>query len=317
MNKLHAFLAIFLLSALCGCRSKKEEETEIENRYIQLLHALVTDDTPALRREQHYITDTLPPDTLLAFPHRDDYMRVWADSYILYDAVMKAEKPEVATTLASERFCTDMKRLAARLIGAGRRRCAEDMLRPVAECLSEHGMNDAAAVTAAACMGIDADPAHPGDIARRLLTRLLLVGKRAPCLSYTAPSVSAGPTLLLFYETDCPGCESVLRDLCGFYATLKGIGIHVVSIASDEDEHTFSSRAASLPWATKLHDSRGFRSPDFEAYGVAFIPTLVLVHLDGRVAGSYSTLEETGLIRSLPALSPLPASGCGESRPIS
>src|SRR3712207_7691255 len=65
MNKLHAFLAIFLLSALCGCRSKKEEETEIENRYIQLLHALVTDDTPALRREQHYITDTLPPDTLL------------------------------------------------------------------------------------------------------------------------------------------------------------------------------------------------------------------------------------------------------------
>ena len=109
---------------------------------MRLLHALVTDDTPALRREQHYVTDTLPPDTLLAFPHRYDYMRVWADSYILYDAVMKAEKPEVATTLASERFCTDMKRLAARLIGAGRQRCLEEMLRPVAECLSEHGMND-------------------------------------------------------------------------------------------------------------------------------------------------------------------------------
>ncbi|MCI7070290.1 MAG: hypothetical protein MR982_04870, partial [Bacteroides pyogenes] len=48
-------------------------------------------------------------------------------------------------------------------------------------------------------------------------------------------------------------------------------------------------------------------------YGVAFIPTLVLVNPDGRVAGSYCTLEETGLIRSLPALSPLPASGCGEA----
>ncbi len=255
MNRLHALLALFLLSAaLCGCRSRKEET---ENHCMQLLQTLVTDDT-----------------------------------------VMKAEKSEVAAIPTTERLCNDVKRLSARLLDAGKGKELEEMLRPVAECLQEHGMSDAAAVTAAACMGIDADPAHPGPIAHRLLTRLLLVGKKAPRLSRTAPSVSAGPTLLVFYQTECEECESVLRDLCGFYATLKGRGVRVVSVSCDEDEHVFSSRAASLPWATKWRDSRGFQCPDFEAYGVAFTPSLVVVNPDGRVAGSYSTLEETGLIRS-------------------
>ena len=72
--------------------------------------------------------------------------------------------------------------------------------------------------------------------------------------------------------------------------------MRVLSIASDEDEHIFSSRAASLPWTEKWYDSRGFYSPDFENYGVASTPTLVVVNPDGRIAGSYHTLEETGLI---------------------
>lgn len=92
--------------------------------------------------------------------------------------MMKAGKAEVTTKLATYRFCRDVKRLAARMLDAGKEKQLEEMLRIVATRLQEHGMNDAAAVTAAAVMGIDVDPACPGDIARRLLTRLLLAGKK-------------------------------------------------------------------------------------------------------------------------------------------
>lgn len=283
---------------LGGCGSSRQggEEAEVVRHYECLLRALATDDSLTLRREQHYVTDTLSSDVFFAFSHRHKYLYSWTDSYIFYNMMMKAGKAEVTTKLATYRFCRDVKRLAARMLDAGKEKQLEEMLRIVATLLQEHGMNDAAAVTAAAVMGIDVDPACPGDIARRLLTRLLLAGKKAPRLSHTVPLVASGPTLLLFYETDCPNCEAVLRDLCGFYTTLKDRGVRVLSIASDEDEHIFSSRAASLPWTEKWYDSRGFYSPDFENYGVASTPTLVVVNPDGRIAGSYHTLEETGLI---------------------
>ncbi|MCS2681013.1 hypothetical protein NXV81_13985 [Bacteroides ovatus] len=66
----------------------------------------------------------------------------------------------------------------------------EEILRIVSGQLLELGMNNAAAVTAAAVMGVEANAACPGDIAYRLLTRLLLVGKKAPRLSHAVPSVS-------------------------------------------------------------------------------------------------------------------------------
>ncbi|MEY8686077.1 peroxiredoxin family protein [Bacteroides sp. AN502(2024)] len=152
------------------------------------------------------------------------------------------------------------------------------------------------------CRGKDADPTRPTAVvchrATRLPNRPPLVGKKAPRLSRTDPSVPGGVTLLVFYRTDCETCESVLRDLRGFYPTLQERNVRIVSISCDKDQSVFSSRAAAFPWATKWHDSRGFYSPDFEAYGVTVTPTLVLVNPDGRVAGSYGTLKETGLLRS-------------------
>lgn len=72
----------------------------------------------------------------------------------------------------------------------------------------------------------------------------------------------------------------------------------MISIASDDNEETFLSRATSLPWAIKWYEPQGFYSSDFESYGVAFTPTLVLVDSNGCVVGSYRTLEETTLIRN-------------------
>lgn len=283
MNKVYAILAIFLPVLCCGCR-KAVRQTETMRRHETLLRALVANDTAALRREQRYLADTLPADSLTAFPRMREYLRAWTDSY--------GFGGETANAAATERISADVKHLAVRLLDEGREKQLEEMLRIVSVRLLELGMDEAAAVSAAAAVGIDADPARPGDIAVRLLTRLLLVGKKAPALTHTAPSVSGGTTLLLFYETDCPECETLLRELCGSYATLKGRGMRVVSIASDADGDTFHARAASLPWATKWRAAYGFYSNDFEAYGIVATPTLVAVNPDGRVAGYYRTLKE-------------------------
>ena len=112
-------------------------------------------------------------------------------------------------------------------------------------------------------MGVEANAAYPGDVAYRLLTRLLLVGKKLHVYPMPCRQCQLAPTLLLFCETDCPNCEAVLRDLCGFYPTLKDKNIRVISIASDDNEETFVSRAASLPWAIKWYEPQGFYSSDF------------------------------------------------------
>lgn len=306
MKKVYAIPAIFLLMLCCGCR-KAGEQTGTMRHHERLLHALVANDTATLHREQRYLADTLPSDSLKAFPHMREYLCAWVNSYRFGKET--AEETGVETpgssvasgssgdsaaqvSTATERIAADVKHLAVRLLDAHKEKQLEEMLRIVAVRLLELGMNEAAAVSAAAAVGIDANPARPGDIAHRLLTRLLLVGKKAPALSNTVPSVSSGPTLLLFYETDCPECEILLRKLCGSYATLKGRGTRVVSIASDDDGEVFLARAASLPWATKWRATYGFYSSDFEAYGIVATPTIVAVNPDGRVAGYYHTLEE-------------------------
>lgn len=291
------FWGMFVLLFCCSCH-QSESKTEVMLHYEGLSHAVVTNDTSALRREQRYMTDTLSSDTLLKFPRMHDYLCTWTNSYIFSKHIAKVSSPGSSVILAVDCLSSDVKRLAIRLLDAGKEQQLETILRPVASCLVKQGMSDAAAVAAATTVGIDANPACPGDIAYRLLTRLLLVGKKAPRLSHAVPSVSIGPTLLLFYETDCSNCESVLRDLCGFYPTLKDKNIRVISIASDDNEETFLSRATSLPWAIKWYEPQGFYSSDFESYGVAFTPTLVLVDSNGCVVGSYRTLEETTLIRN-------------------
>lgn len=293
MNKVYIFPAIFFLLLCCSCR-RAGRQTEIIRHHERLLYALASNDTTSLRQEQLYLVDTLSSDSLLASLQMRDYLYAWVNSYCFCKGTTEASA--TLGSIVTEQIAADTKRLAVRLFDTGKEKQLEEMLRIVVGRLLELGMNDAAAVTAAAVMGIDVDPTCPGDIARRLLTRLLLAGRKAPRLSHTVSLVASGPTLLLFYETDCPNCEAVLRDLCGFYTTLKDRGVRVLSIASDEDEHIFSSRAASLPWTEKWYDSLSFYSPDFENYGVASTPTLVVVNPDGRVAGSYHTLEETGLI---------------------
>ena len=82
-----------------------------------------------------------------------------------------------------------------RLLDAGKEKQLEEILRIVSGQLLELGMNNAAAVTAAAVMGVEANAACPGDIAYRLLTRLLLVGKKSstfiPCraVSVNLPNI--------------------------------------------------------------------------------------------------------------------------------
>lgn len=294
------FFSFFFISGLfvllfCGKCHRTEWKDQVSRHHEALAHARATKDSLALRHEQLYVTDSLHTDSLFASPRKQDYLHAWTDSY-----APSGTKSAEELAAATEHISADVKRLAVRLLDAGETTRLEEILRTVSSRLLERGMNNAAAVAAAAAVGFDADPALPGDIAQRLLTRLLLVGKQAPPLSHAAPSTPEGSTLLVFYETGCTNCELILRELTTIYTTLREKGVRVISISSDDTEAVFAARAASLPWETKWYDARGFYSPDFETYGIAVTPTLVVVKQDGTVAGTYHTLEETGLIRGIP-----------------
>lgn len=174
MNQFPVFLSLFLLLLCYGC-GKAGRQTEIMRHQKYLLHALTTNNMASLRQEQRYVSDTLSVDSLSASPYMRDYLCAWVNSYCFHQYTAEDSATSGSPlNAATEQISADVKRLAVRLLDAGKEKQLEEILRIVSGQLLELGMNNAAAVTAAAVMGVEANAACPGDIAYRLLTRLLL-----------------------------------------------------------------------------------------------------------------------------------------------
>jgi len=99
-------------------------------------------------------------------------------------------------------------------------------------------------------------------------------------------------TLLVFYESDCGNCQSVMKQLVENYSALKDKGIEIVSIASDRDSTGFENTARNHPWQKKICDLKGFEGNNFKNYAIIGTPTIYLVDEKGIIQGKYAGWDE-------------------------
>ena len=99
-------------------------------------------------------------------------------------------------------------------------------------------------------------------------------------------------TLLIFYETGCGHCETLMAQLPQYYETLEQKGIRIISISSDIDKDVFEKAAAIYPWVDKYCDFEGFEGINFKNYGIYGTPTIYLISKDGIVTKEMATFED-------------------------
>lgn len=133
-------------------------------------------------------------------------------------------------------------------------------------------------------------PVLDGELKRLLDTRLL-VGKKAPELSFPV-NFTGDKVLLFFYETGCNSCEQELRTLKQEYFSLQQRHIQVVTISADLDNDIFLHGSSDFKWEDVFCDYKGFDGINFLNYGVMATPTIFLLSRKGIVLGKYASLKE-------------------------
>lgn len=99
-------------------------------------------------------------------------------------------------------------------------------------------------------------------------------------------------TLLVFFESGCGPCESMMQTLKGNYDSLKAKGIDVIAIASDLGEQVFKNTSAQFPWQRTYCDFHGKLGVNFVNYAVEATPTLFLVNQSGVIEKRFATIDE-------------------------
>jgi len=90
-------------------------------------------------------------------------------------------------------------------------------------------------------------------------------------------------TLILFYQTDCGHCETVLNELIANYKEIAAKGVRIISIAGDTDQETFTKKAATFPWTDKYKDVEGMNGINFRNYAAVGTPMLFLMDKSGKI----------------------------------
>ncbi|MFN0083072.1 MAG: TlpA family protein disulfide reductase [Ferruginibacter sp.] len=130
-------------------------------------------------------------------------------------------------------------------------------------------------------------------------------GKKAPDLVITNPfgeinktktikaaKLNSKYSLLLFYQSGCGHCETLIEELKPKYKDMVYKGIKIISIAGDTDQDTFTKTASSFPWSDKYRDVKGMNGINFKNYGVIGTPTMYLLDNKGIIIQKIANLAE-------------------------
>ena len=117
---------------------------------------------------------------------------------------------------------------------------------------------------------------------------MLAVGEKAAAV--TGVDFSR-PTLLAFFETDCPTCQLTLPYLNQLGEVL-GERANLVAVSQDSDCAT-EALAQSLPIEIAIHIDRGLVLS--REYDPVAVPTLYLIDAGGRVAATQSAFDKIEL----------------------
>jgi thiol-disulfide isomerase/thioredoxin len=130
-------------------------------------------------------------------------------------------------------------------------------------------------------------------------------GKKVPDLFITNPFETNSKTtvlktsdlkskynLLLFYQSDCGHCKTVIEGLKENYQDLVQKGVKIISIAGDTNQETFKTTAAEFPWANACCDVNGMNGINFKNYAVLGTPTIYVLDSKGIILSKTATISE-------------------------
>lgn len=129
----------------------------------------------------------------------------------------------------------------------------------------------------------------------------LPVGAIAPAITLpdssgstvTLKDVQTDKTLIVFYSSTCPHCQSMLPLLSQVYPQLKSKGIKILAVSLDDSRDAWLTflRANSFAWAN-VYEQGGWSGKAASDYYVYATPTMILVDKERRVASKPMTVDE-------------------------
>lgn len=283
--RISAYICIIVLLSAISCSHNQsrsyENYTEIENRYYQLKSANTDTEKGALKA---YVCDTLNFAELYDSPLWDKFIDDWISLF--------SKNP--AQAFPTEEFTYIFKRILDR-VAIENPEIIEPLVHTSTEILIGIGQKKIAACIVAYSNGINIRANDDSEIAMRLLTAMMLPGTKAPAL-IGLKRAGNKEKLIIFYDSNCSDCKSLLSNISDRYKELSEKGIDVISLSADTDKTLYTKYAKNLPWKNKLCDYQSFSSGNFKNYGVAAVPTMYLIGSDGLVVDRFDTLEETDLL---------------------
>jgi len=132
------------------------------------------------------------------------------------------------------------------------------------------------------------------DLDAQYATELVKVGTQAPDFKMQTPDgkfiqlsqVAKGKTIVLdFWASWCPDCRKDAPEVVRMYETYHKNGVEFIGVSMDTDveawKHAIEKYAIVYPQASEL---KKFKETDIaKAYGVNWIPSLVVIGPDGKV----------------------------------
>lgn len=128
----------------------------------------------------------------------------------------------------------------------------------------------------------------------------ILIGQKAPEISFAGlepikkiNDIKADRTLLLFWETSCPHCQQVTKELDELYHLNKNKNFEIVAIALDTSETTYKDylSKANFEWLS-YSDFKGWAGEAAKEYNIVATPSMFLLDKEKKIiAKPFSVYE--------------------------
>jgi thiol-disulfide isomerase/thioredoxin len=99
-------------------------------------------------------------------------------------------------------------------------------------------------------------------------------------------------SLLVFYQSDCGHCETVMAGLKSNYQVLNSKGVKIITMSADIDLETYKTNAVKFPWKDTYCNFDGISGVNFMNYAVIGTPTIFLLDSKGIIVEKIISVEQ-------------------------